>query len=86
MVLGWPATQLTVSTQAHQLTHVCVLLAAAQFLRHALELGVGLVPGATHRSSVWACVPGCSSGSALGPWAGRLPSGLLCICHVASAS
>ena len=37
MVLGWPVTQ-----QARQLSHACVLLAVAQFLRYALELGVVL--------------------------------------------
>ena len=37
MVLGWPVTQ-----QARQLSHACVLLAVAQFLRYTLELGVVL--------------------------------------------
>ena len=37
MVPGWPATQ-----QARQLSHTCILLAAAQFLRHVLEWGLVL--------------------------------------------
>ena len=56
MVLGWTATQ-----QACQLSHACVLFAEAQFLRHTLELGFGLVPGTRQRNFVRACVPACDS-------------------------
>ena len=52
MVLGWTATQ-----QAGQLSHACVLFAEAQFLRHTLELGFGLVPGTTEEL----CAGMCSS-------------------------
>lgn len=63
-MLGWPATQ-----QACPLSHTCVLFAVAQFLRHTLELGFGLVPGARQRSSVGAHIPGCDPGLAACPLA-----------------
>ena len=43
---------------------VCSLCSGTVFKVHT-RIGCGLVPGARQRSSVWARVPGCGSGSAL---------------------